>query len=63
MKVLIWILFVLANGCITAFFTMNGIIPGAIPTVIQYSATIAAARFLCTKVDEHKQRKEAKQTV
>jgi hypothetical protein len=54
MKVLIWVLCFFANALITTIIKGNGVILGAIPTVILYGVTIWLARTLCKKWDERK---------
>lgn len=60
MKVLIWFLCFFALALIQTIFRMNGILLGAIPTVILFSTTWWAARKLCTLWDARKNAKEQK---
>ncbi len=62
MKVLIWVLCFFLNALISAIIKGNGVILGAIPTVILYGVTIWLARTLCKKWDEHKADKITNQT-
>lgn len=52
MKVLIWIGCLFANALITTLFKENGIILGAIPTVLLYLGAVYLARTLCKLWDE-----------
>lgn len=65
MKILIWFLCIFANAVITTIIKENGVILGAIPTVILYLATIGLARVLCKnkKWDKHKSNKANNQKV
>lgn len=58
MKILIWILCILANVSITTILKQNGVILGAIPAVILFSLTMGCARTLCIKWEEHKNNKQ-----
>ena len=60
MKFLIWFLCFFANGIITTLLKNAGILLGAIPTVILFSATIWLAQMLCKKWETHKESKETK---
>lgn len=59
MKFLIWFLCVFASALITTLIKEAGVMWGAIPTVILFSATVWLARTLCKKWDEHKENEEA----
>ena len=63
MKVLIWVLCLFLNALITTIIKDNGVILGAIPTVILYGVTIWLARTLCKRWDERKTDKTPDQTV
>ena len=58
MKVLIWFLCIFANALITTIFKQNGILLGAISTMILFAAMLWTARTLCKKWDERKKRGE-----
>ncbi len=58
MKVIIWLACFFVNALITTAFRSNGILLGAIPTVLLFSATVWVARALCRKWDDHKGNKE-----
>lgn len=60
MKFLIWGLCLFANGIITTLLKNAGILLGAIPTIILFSATIWIAQMLCKKWEKHKEVKETK---
>ncbi len=63
MKVLIWVLCIFVNAIITTIIKGNGVILGAIPTVILYSVTIGLAPILCKMWDKRKSAKATIQTV
>ena len=56
MKILIWVLCILANAVITTIFKANGILLGAMPTMILCGTMFWLASTLCRKWDEHKWR-------
>ena len=56
MKGLIWFMCVVANAVFTIIFNANGILLGAIPTMILFGTTFWLARTLCKKWDENKWR-------
>lgn len=58
MKVLIWIGCIFVNAIITTLFKQNGIILGAIPTVLLYLGAVYLARYLCKLWDERKTEKK-----
>ncbi len=58
MKALIWIGCIFANAIITTLFKQNGIILGAIPTVLLYLGAVYLARYLCKLCDERKTKKK-----
>ena len=57
MKILIWILCMLANAIITTVFQLNGIYLGALPRVILFIASAGLARSTCNDYDEYKNEK------
>lgn len=59
MKVLIWFLCIFANALITTIIKYNGIILGAIPSVLLFAGTMWLARTLCKKWDVYKEKKSA----
>lgn len=63
MKVLIWVLCLFANAMITTIAKENGVILGAIPTVILYALAATLAQSLCGVWDKYKQKKMAEQNV
>lgn len=58
MRALIWIGCIFANAIITTLFKQNGIILGAIPTVLLYLGAVYLARYLCELWDERKTKKK-----
>lgn len=60
MKVLIWFLCIFNYSVITTIIKENGIILGAIPTVIFLGGTIWLARTLCKLWDKIKENKKIK---
>ncbi len=63
MKILIWFLCILANASIITVLKQNGVILGAIPSVILFSLTMGCARTLCIKWEEHKKTNEQRSRV
>lgn len=63
MKVLIWFLCLFANAMVTTLAKENGIILGAIPTVVLYALAATLAQVLCGAWDKHKQKKTDKQNI
>ena len=59
MRALIWIGCIFANAIITTLFKQNGIILGAIPTVLLYLGAVYLARYLCGLWDERRTTVEA----
>lgn len=53
MKFLIWVGCIFLVSVITTSIRMNGIILGAIPTVILYAGMVWLAKTLCKKWDEN----------
>lgn len=62
MKVLIWCLCIFANVLITTLIKEEGVILGAIPTMVLYFATIWPAFALCKKYDKEKANKAMRKT-
>ncbi len=50
-KILIWVGCILASAILTVVLKHNGIVLGGIPSIIQFSAMIGIASFLCKKID------------
>ncbi len=53
-KILIWAGCMLASAILTVVLKHNGIVLGAIPSVIQFAVMMAVASFLCKKIDKNK---------
>lgn len=54
MKAVIWTICILVNALINTALRQQGILLGAIPTMILISVTLWIARTLCKKWDERK---------
>lgn len=53
MKVLIWFFCIMSNAVITVLLGYMDILLGGIPTIVLFSLTVFAARWLCKKWDAH----------
>ena len=60
MKAVIWIGILFVVSAINTLLGMNGILLGAIPTVLIYCAAIWLAATLCKVWENHRNEKEAK---
>lgn len=60
MKILIWGGMIFAVSAITTALRMNGILLGAIPTMLIYGAALFLAGTLCKLWDHHRNEKEAR---